>query len=66
MKLRPWIGLLSALLLVSVAHAVRDGVTASLALGLALTTLLLLASLGLWRAGSRRKPSGHRTANRHR
>jgi 4-amino-4-deoxy-L-arabinose transferase-like glycosyltransferase len=65
MNLRAWTGLLSALLLVSVAHAVRDGLTASVALGLALTTLLLLASLGLWRAGSRRKP-GHRTANRHR
>jgi hypothetical protein len=66
MNLRAWIGLLTALLLVSVAHAVRDGLTGGLALGLALTTLLLLASLGARRAGSMRKPSGHRTANRPR
>jgi uncharacterized protein (DUF58 family) len=66
MNLRAWIALLSALLLVSVVHTVRDGVSAGLALGLALTTLLLLASLGLWRAGSRRLPSGHRTSTRDR
>jgi hypothetical protein len=64
MNLRAWIGLLSALLLVSAAHAVRDGVTPDRVLGLALTTLLLVASLGLWRAGSRHKPRGYRTSNR--
>jgi hypothetical protein len=51
--LRVCIGLLAALLLASVAHAVTDGLTPELALGLALTTLLLLAALGLWRVGSR-------------
>ena len=66
MNLRAWIALLTALLLVSVAHAVTDGVSAGLALGLALTTLLLLASLGRWRAGSRPRPSGQRTSNRDR
>jgi hypothetical protein len=66
MNLRAWIALLTALLLASVGHAVRDGVSAGLVLGLALTTLLLLASLGLWRAGSRPRPSGHRTSNRGR
>jgi hypothetical protein len=64
MNLRAWIALLTALLLVSVAHAVRDGISGGLVLGLALTTLLLLASLGLWRAGSR--PSGQRTSHRDR
>jgi hypothetical protein len=54
--LRAFIGLLTALLLASVAHAVTDGLTPGLVLGLALTTLLLVASLGLWRVGSRRKP----------
>ena len=66
MNLRAWIALLTALLLASVGHAVRDGVSAGLVLGLALTTLLLLASLGLWRAGSRPRPSGQRTSNRGR
>jgi uncharacterized protein (DUF58 family) len=66
MNLRAWIALLTALLLASVAHAVRDGVSAGLVLGLALTTLLLLASLGRWRAGSRPRPSGQRTSNRDR
>jgi hypothetical protein len=70
MNLRAWTGLLIALLLASVAHAVSDGVTPGLGLGLALTTLLLFASLGLSRAGSRRKPdgtaSGYRTLNRDR
>jgi uncharacterized membrane protein (UPF0136 family) len=56
-RLRVCIGLLSALLLASAAHAVRDGLTAGLALALALTTVLLLASLGLWRVGSRRQPN---------
>jgi hypothetical protein len=55
MNPRAWIALLTALLVASVVHAVTDGVTSGLVLGLALTTLLLLASLGLWRAGSRRK-----------
>jgi hypothetical protein len=55
-RLRAFIGLLTALLLASVAHAVADGLTPGLILGLTLTSLLLLASLGLWRAGSRRKP----------
>jgi ABC-type nickel/cobalt efflux system permease component RcnA len=51
--LRACIGLLTALLLASVAHALTDGLTPGLVLGMALTTLLLLASLGLWRVGSR-------------
>ena len=55
MNLRAWIGLLIALLLASVVHAVTDGVTPGFVLGLALTTLLLLASVRLWRVGSRRK-----------
>ena len=55
-QLRAFIGLLIALLLISVAHAVKDGLTAGLALGLTLTTLLLLAALGLWRIGSRSNP----------
>jgi hypothetical protein len=54
--LRAFIGLLTALLLASVAHAVRDGLTTGLILGLALTILLLIASLRLLRVGSRRKP----------
>jgi hypothetical protein len=54
--LRAFIGLLIALLLISVAHAVKDGLTSGFALELTLTTLLLLAALGLWRIGSRRKP----------
>jgi hypothetical protein len=61
-RLRVCIGLLSAVLLASVAHAVIDGLTAGLALALALTTALLLASLELWRIGSRR--TGHDTAMR--
>jgi hypothetical protein len=61
-RLRVFIGLLSALLLASVAHAVIDGLTGGLALSLALTTVLLLASLGLWRVGSRRKPNDDRGA----
>jgi hypothetical protein len=52
-RLRACIGLLTALLLASIAHAVTDGLTPGLALGLALTTLLLLVSLALWRVGSR-------------
>jgi hypothetical protein len=59
-RLRVCTGLLSAVLLASVAHAVIDGLTAGLALALALTTALLLASLKLWRIGSRRRP--HDTA----
>jgi hypothetical protein len=55
--LRVAIGLLGALVLASVAHAVRDGFTPGLALGLTLTILLLLALLGFWRVGSRRKPN---------
>ncbi len=54
--LRAFIGVLTALLLASVAHAVTHGLTPGLVLGLALTTLLLIASLTLWRVGSRRKP----------
>jgi hypothetical protein len=49
-------GLLTALLLASVAHAVTDGFTPELVLGLALTSLLLLALLALWRVRSRRNP----------
>jgi hypothetical protein len=52
---RTVIGLLTALLLASVAHVVTDGLTPGLVLGLSLTTLLLLALLGSWRVGSRRK-----------
>jgi hypothetical protein len=55
-RLRVCIGLLTALLLASVARAVIDGLTPGLVLGLALTAALLLAALGLWRTGSRRKP----------
>lgn len=54
--LRAFIGLLTALLLASVAHAVTDGLTTGLMLGLALTILLLIAALRLLRVGSRRKP----------
>jgi hypothetical protein len=57
-RLRVCIGVLSALLLASVAHAVTDGLSAGRVLALAVTTLLLLASLGLWRLGSRHKPGG--------
>jgi uncharacterized membrane protein (UPF0136 family) len=55
-RLRICIGLLSALLLASVAHAVTAGLTTGLTLALALTALLLLASLRLWRVASRHKP----------
>jgi hypothetical protein len=48
--------LLTALLLARVAHIVTDGLTLELALATALTALLLLAALGLWRIGSRRTP----------
>jgi hypothetical protein len=54
--LRAGIGLLTVLLVASVVHAVTDGLTPGLGLGLVLTTLVLLVALGLWRAGSRRKP----------
>jgi hypothetical protein len=57
-QLRVAIGLLSALVLASGAHAVIDGLTTGLAVGLALTILLLLALLGLWRIGSTRRPDG--------
>jgi len=60
LRLRVCIGLLSALLLASVAHAVTDGLTLGLVFAFALTTLLLLAALGLWRVGSRRKPDDGR------
>jgi hypothetical protein len=70
MNLRAWIWLLAALLIASVAHAVADGVSPGLVLGQALTTVLLFASLGLSRAGSRRKSdgtaSGYRTLSRDR
>jgi hypothetical protein len=56
-RLRVYIGLLSSLLLAALAHSVIDGLTTGLTLVLALTTLLLLASLRLWRTGSRRKPT---------
>jgi hypothetical protein len=59
-RLRLAVGLLSALLLASLAHAVIDGLTPGLALALALTAMLLVASLELWRIGSRRAP--HDTA----
>jgi hypothetical protein len=55
-RLRVCTGVLSALMLASVAHAVTDGLTTGLALALTLTALLLLASLGLWRAASRQQP----------
>lgn len=54
--LRAGIGLLTVLLLASIVHAVRDGLTPELVVGLVLTTLLLLISLALWRAASRPKP----------
>jgi hypothetical protein len=54
--LRVCISLLTAPLLACVAHIVADGLTPGLALAMALTALLLLAALGLWRIGSRRKP----------
>jgi hypothetical protein len=53
--LRAGIGLLTGLLVASVVHAVADGLTPELVLGLVLTALLLFVSLGLWRVGSRRK-----------
>jgi len=59
-RLRMCIRLLSAVVLASTAHAVIDGLTAGISLALALTTALLLASLELWRVGSRREP--HDTA----
>jgi hypothetical protein len=55
-SLRGSIGLLIALLLISAAHAVKDGLSSGLALGLTVTTLVLVAALGLWRIGSRREP----------
>jgi hypothetical protein len=54
--LRICIGLLTALLLACVAHTVTDGLTAGLATGIALTALLLVAALRLWRIASRREP----------
>jgi hypothetical protein len=60
-RLRVCIALLSSVVLASLAHAVIDGLTAGLALALALTTVLLLASLGLWRIGSRCAPDDRRT-----
>jgi hypothetical protein len=59
-RLRVCIGLLSALLLASIAHVITDGLTLGLVFALALTTLLLLAALGLWRVGSRRQPDNDR------
>jgi hypothetical protein len=56
-RLRVYIGLLSSILLALLAHVVIDGLTTGLGLALALTTLLLLASLWLRRAGSRQKRS---------
>jgi hypothetical protein len=56
-RLRVYIRLLSALVLASLARAVIDGLTTGLVLVLALTTLLLLASLRLWRVGSQHKPN---------
>jgi hypothetical protein len=38
----------------SVAHAITDGLTPGLVLGLALTILVLLGLLELWRVESRR------------
>jgi hypothetical protein len=55
-QMRVCIRLLAALVLACVAHIVTDGLTPGLGLGMALTALLLLAALGLWRIGSRRKP----------
>jgi hypothetical protein len=55
-RLRVCIGLLSALALASVAHAVTNGLSAGLVLAMALTALLLTASLGLWRVASRHQP----------
>ena len=55
-QLRVCIGVLSAILLASAAHAVVDGVTAGRALALALTVGLFLAALGLRRMGTRNEP----------
>lgn len=52
-RLRVCIGLLSALMLASVAHDAKDGLTVGRVLALALTALLLIASLRLWRYASR-------------
>jgi hypothetical protein len=62
--LRICIRLLTALLLASIAHAVTDGLTPGLMLGLALTTLLLVAALGLWRTGSRCRGTRMRSGRR--
>jgi hypothetical protein len=52
-RLRVCIAALTALLLAAVARAVTVGLNATGRVALALTALLLLASLGLWRQGSR-------------
>jgi hypothetical protein len=55
-RLRVYIALLTSILLASIARAVVDGLTPGLALALALTAVLLVAALGLWRVGSHRRP----------
>jgi hypothetical protein len=55
-RLRICIGVLSALLLASAARAVVDGLTPARGLAVALTVVLLVAALALWRQGSRHGP----------
>jgi hypothetical protein len=55
-RLRVYIALLTSILLASIARAVVDGLTPGLALALALTAVLLVAALALWRIGSHRHP----------
>jgi uncharacterized membrane protein len=54
-RLRICIRVLSALLAASIARVVVDGLTVAGAFALAFTAVLLVASLGLWRQGSRLK-----------
>jgi hypothetical protein len=55
-RLKTWIRVLSALLAASIAHVIVDGLTASSGFALGITAVLLAASLGLWRQGSRLTP----------
>jgi hypothetical protein len=52
-RLKVWIKVLSALLAASIASVIVDGLTVSGGFALAITVVLLAASLGLWRQGSR-------------